>query len=168
MILYTTCELSEEAVKKTVAFIVASKNKSECPLVMSDCDPMEYSPLGSSVLRILQTRILEWAAIPFSRGSSQPRIKPRSPTLLADSLPSEPPGDPKNPGVGSLFLLLWSSWPRNWTGVFCIAGRFFTSWATKVALYSSIKKYLGINLTIELKDLYTENYKLLMRDMFMY
>ena len=107
MCLYTTCELSEEAVKKTVPFIVASKNKSECPLVMSDCDPMEYSPLGSSVLRILQTRILEWAAIPFSRGSSQPRIKPRSPTLLADSLPSEPPGDPKNTGVGSLFLLLW-------------------------------------------------------------
>ena len=107
MCLNTTCELSEEAVKKTVPFIVASKNKSECPLVMSDCDPMEYSPLGSSVLRILQTRILEWAAIPFSRGSSQPRIKPRSPTLLADSLPSEPPGDPKNTGVGSLFLLLW-------------------------------------------------------------
>ena len=27
-----------------------------------------------------------------------------------------------------------SSWPRNWTGVFCIAGRFFTSWATREAL----------------------------------
>ena len=34
-----------------------------------------------------------------------PRIKPRSPTLQADSLPSEPPGKPKNTGVGSLSLL---------------------------------------------------------------
>ena len=89
-------------------------------------------------------RILEWAAFPFSRGSSQlrdqtqvsciagrfltiwptretqeywsgqpfpspgdlpnPGIKPRSPALQADSLPSNPPGKPKNTGVGSLSL----------------------------------------------------------------
>ena len=36
------------------------------------CDPVNYSLPGSSV-RILQARILEWVAIPFSRGSSQPR-----------------------------------------------------------------------------------------------
>ena len=36
--------------------------------------PMDYTPpSGSSVLRILQVRILEWVAIPFSRGSSWPR-----------------------------------------------------------------------------------------------
>ena len=34
-----------------------------------------------------------------------PRIKPRSSTLLADSLPAEPQGKPKNTGVGSLSLL---------------------------------------------------------------
>ena len=34
---------------------------------------MDYSPPGSSVLGIFQARILEWVAIPFSRGSSQPR-----------------------------------------------------------------------------------------------
>ena len=34
-----------------------------------------------------------------------PGIKPRSPALQADSLPSEPPGKPKNTGVGSLSLL---------------------------------------------------------------
>ena len=50
---------------------------------------------------ILQARILEWVAMPSSRGSSQPR----SPTLEADSLPSEPPEKPKNTGVGSLTLL---------------------------------------------------------------
>ena len=37
------------------------------------CDPMDCSPPGSSVHGILQARILEWTAIPFSRGSSQPR-----------------------------------------------------------------------------------------------
>ena len=42
--------------------------------VMSDSlRPMDCSPLGSSVHRILQTRILEWVAVPFSRGSSWPR-----------------------------------------------------------------------------------------------
>ena len=36
-----------------------------------------------------------------------PGIKPRSPTLQADSLPSEPQGKPKNTGVGSLSLCQW-------------------------------------------------------------
>ena len=34
---------------------------------------MDYRPLGCSVHGILQAKILEWVAIPFSRGSSQPR-----------------------------------------------------------------------------------------------
>ena len=46
---------------------------------------------------ILQARILEWVAFPFSRGSS---------------------------------------WPRNWTGVFCTARGFFTNWATREASIS--------------------------------
>ena len=37
------------------------------------CNPMDCSPPGSSVHGILQARILEWVAIPFFRGSSQPR-----------------------------------------------------------------------------------------------
>ena len=37
------------------------------------CDPMNCSPPESSVHGILQARILEWVAIPFSRGSSRPR-----------------------------------------------------------------------------------------------
>jgi len=40
-----------------------------CPAI---CDPMDCSPLGSSVHGILQGRILEWVAMPSSRGSSQP------------------------------------------------------------------------------------------------
>ena len=41
-----------------------------CPTL---CNPMDCSPPGSSVHGILQARILEWVAISFSRGSSQPR-----------------------------------------------------------------------------------------------
>ena len=37
------------------------------------CDPMDYSPPGSSVHGIFQARILERVAIPFSRGSAQPK-----------------------------------------------------------------------------------------------
>ena len=50
--------------------------------VMSDsCDPMVCSPSDSSVHGISQAILLEWVAIPFSRGSSQPGIEPGSPTL---------------------------------------------------------------------------------------
>ena len=49
------------------------------------CDPMNCTVHG-----ILQARILEWVAISFSRGSSQPR----SPALQVDSLPAEPQGKP--------------------------------------------------------------------------
>ena len=62
-----------------------------CPTL---CDPMDCSLPGSSVYWILQARILELVAIPFSRGSSR---------------------------------------PRDWTHVSCIAGRFFTVWATSEA-----------------------------------
>ena len=68
-----------------------------CPTL---CNPMDYIVQG-----ILQARMLEWVAFPFSRGYSQLGIKPRSPTLQADSLPAEPQGKPKNTGVGSLSFL---------------------------------------------------------------
>ena len=41
-----------------------------CPAL---CDPMDCSLPGSSVHGISQARILEWVAVSFSRGSSQPR-----------------------------------------------------------------------------------------------
>ena len=66
------------------------------------CDPMDYILHG-----ILQARILEWVAVTFSRGSSNPGIEPRSPSLQADSLPAESQGKPKNTGMGSLSLLQW-------------------------------------------------------------
>ena len=58
-----------------------------CPTL---CDLMDYSPQGPSVHGILQARILEWVAI------HDPRIKPMSPALQEDSLPSEAPGKPSH------------------------------------------------------------------------
>ena len=47
-----------------------SEVTQSCPTL---CDPINCIPPGSSVHGILQARILEWVAISFSRGSSQPR-----------------------------------------------------------------------------------------------
>ena len=68
-----------------------------CPIL---CNPMDYSPPGSSVHGILQARILEWVAILFSRGSS---------------------------------------WLRDPTQVYHIAGRFFTIGATREAGWGEVK-----------------------------
>jgi len=68
------------------------------------CDPMDCSPPGFYVYGILQARILEWVAIPFSRGSY---------------------------------------WPRDRTQVSCIAGRFFTVWATREVQYMCINQFFS-------------------------
>ena len=67
-----------------------SEVAQSCPTL---CDPVDCSPPGSSVHGILQAGILEWVTISFSRGSSRPRIEPRSPSLQADALTSESPGN---------------------------------------------------------------------------
>ena len=51
-------------------FAAAAKTLQSCPTL---CDPIDCSPPGSPVPGILQARILEWVAFPFSSGSSQPR-----------------------------------------------------------------------------------------------
>ena len=62
-----------------------------CPIL---CNPMDCSPPGFSVHGISQTRILEWVAIPFSRGSSWPRDQTLSPAWQADTLPMSRLGSP--------------------------------------------------------------------------
>ena len=91
---------------------------------------MDYSLPGSSVYWILQTRILEWLSVPFSRESSLHRDWTLVSTLQVDSSPAELPL--------SLRILDWvhypfsrgSSWSRNWTKVSCIVNGIFISWAT--------------------------------------
>ena len=65
-----------------------------------------YSPSGSSVHGILQARVLAWVAIPFFRGSSQPRDQTWV-SCIADSLPLEPPGKPVLSLRCFLFLFFW-------------------------------------------------------------
>ena len=55
-------------------------------------DPMNCSPPDSPIHGILQTKILEWVAIPFFRFLPNLKIKLGSSPLQADSLPSEPLG----------------------------------------------------------------------------
>ena len=61
---------------------------------MTLCDPVDYSPPGSSVHGILQARTLEWVAISFSRGSSQPRDQAWVSCIAGRFLTTEPPGKP--------------------------------------------------------------------------
>ena len=60
---------------------------------MSDSyDPMDCSLPGSSVHGISQARILKWVPFPSPWDLPNPGIKPGSPALQADSLPTETPG----------------------------------------------------------------------------
>ena len=80
------------APSRTIYWIHRKKVKLKVTQLCSTlCYPMDYIVQG-----ILQARIQEWVAFPFSRGSSQ---------------------------------------PRDWTHVSCIAGGFFTSWATREACW---------------------------------
>ena len=58
-------------------------------------DPMDHSLPGFSVHGILQARILEWVAIPFSRGSSLPRDRTQVSCTAGGFLPSEPSEKPQ-------------------------------------------------------------------------
>ena len=80
---------------------LCTKLLQSCPTL---CNPVDHNLPSSSVRGILRARILEWVAIPFSRGSSQ---------------------------------------PRKGTGVSCVAGRFFTVWATFSSDSSSISFVRG-------------------------
>ena len=56
-------------------------------LCLTLCSPMDCNLPGTSVHGILQARIMEWAAMPSSRGSSQPRDLYTSKSILYTSKP---------------------------------------------------------------------------------
>ena len=115
-------------------------NWNECAYLLSHvwlfATPWTVALQAPLSLEILQARILAWVAMTSSRGSSNQGIKPRSPVLQTDSLPAEPPGKPKNTGVGSLSLLQWI-FPTQESNRGVLHCRwiffFFTSWATQEA-----------------------------------
>ena len=127
------------------------------------CDPVDCSPPGSSVHGILQARILEWVAMPASRGSSRPGSKvdllplscigsplplvppesevAQSCPTLCDRVDCSPPGSSIH-GILQARILEWvaisfcrgSSRPRDRTQVSHIAGRRFNLCTTREAL----------------------------------
>ena len=73
---------------------VCAKSLRSCPTL---CNTLDCSPSGYSVHGTLQARILEWIAISYSRGSSQPRDQTHISCLLhwqKSSLPLVPLGKP--------------------------------------------------------------------------
>ena len=106
------------------SFIVKWEVVQVCPTLG---DPMDYTVHG-----ILQARILEWVAVPFSRGSSQPRDRTQVFHITGRFFTSWAiKGSPRILEWVAYAFSSGSSWPRNHTGVSCIAGGFFTNWAIR-------------------------------------
>ena len=85
------------------AACVPAKSLQSC---LTLWDPMDYSPPGSSVHGILQAGILEWVAISYSRGSSQPRGQTCVSCMGRQILYHEPLGKPVLHLVGARNLMM--------------------------------------------------------------
>ena len=68
-----TCDFTGQCTVSTRAFQAVKVKVLVTQPYLTLCNPMDNSSPSSSGHEILQARILEWVAIPFSRGSSQPR-----------------------------------------------------------------------------------------------
>ena len=79
---------------------VHAKSLQSCP---SLCNPVDYSLSGSSLHGILQARILEWVAIHFSRGSSQPRGWTQVSRIAGRFFTIWAKGSPKYPWINGIF-----------------------------------------------------------------
>ena len=96
------------------------KFAQSCPTL---CNPTDYT-----VHEILQVRILEWVALPFSRGSSKPRNLTQISCIAGRFFASWATGEAQE-WVACLYLLQWIFPTQDRARVSCIAGGFFTNWA---------------------------------------
>ena len=102
-----------------------------CPTL---CDLMDYPVHG-----ILQVRMLEWVAFPFSRESSQPRDRTQVSCITGVFFTRQilyqlsHKGSPRMLKWVAYPLSKGSSWSRNRIRVSCIAGQFFINWAMREA-----------------------------------
>ena len=62
---------------------------------LTACDPVDYSPPGSSVHGTVQAGILQWVAMPSCRGSSRPRDETEVSCVAGRLLAAEAPGKPR-------------------------------------------------------------------------
>ena len=89
-----------------------------CPTL---CDPVDYSPLGSLSMGFSRQEYWSRLSCPPPGDLPNPGTEAKSLALQADSLLSEPPGQPKNTGVGSLSLLqkIFPTQELNWFLLHC-------------------------------------------------
>ena len=85
------------------------------------CEPMDCSLPGSSVHGILQARLLEWVAVPVSRGSSQPRNRTQVSHIAGGSFTVWATKEAQEYWREEAYPSSRGS-SRNWTEVSCIAG----------------------------------------------
>ena len=82
-----------------VLYTISNPDTLPCEIrmwVKAQSCPALSNPMDCTVYGILQARILEWVAFPFSCDLPNPGMEPRSPTLQANSLPAEPQGKPSS------------------------------------------------------------------------
>ena len=75
-------------------FFLCKRGCSVTKSCQDSCNPLDYSLPGSSVHGIFQARILEWVAISFPMGSSQPRDQTHVSSIAGRFFTTEPPGRP--------------------------------------------------------------------------
>ena len=99
---YKELLVSATSSSKYIMYVAAAKSLQSCPTL---CDPIDSSPLGSSVPGILQARILEWVAISFSNACMHTKSLQSCPTLC-DHIDSSPLGS-SVPGILQAGTLEW-------------------------------------------------------------
>ena len=103
--------------KKNNNVVIVSSESENCSVISDSLRPHRlYSPWNS----LGQNTGMGSLSL-FQGDLPNPGIEPTSPSLWADSLPSELQGKPKNTGVGSLFLLqqLFPTQESNWGLLHC-------------------------------------------------
>ena len=84
-----------------------------CSVASDSADPMDCSPLCSSVYGIIQAKILEWVVFSSSRRSPWFRDQTVSPGLTGGFFTTEPPGKPRRTFVAMVKLWLLLKWERS-------------------------------------------------------
>ena len=102
-------------------------------LVWLFATPGPFAHQASLSMGILQARILEWVAMPSSRGSSQPRDRTQVSCIAGGFFTIWATREAQEYWRVAYSFSRGSSWPSNRTGVSCITAVFFTSWATREA-----------------------------------
>ena len=150
-------------IKRRAALLLKVNVALSCQIL---CDPMDYTAHG-----VLQARILEWEAFPFSRGSSQPRGWTQVSCVAGSFLPAEPQGSPRGGSVAqscpthalqharlpcpSLSPRVFSnSCPLSWWCYLTVSSSAAPSFAFNLSLHQGLFQRVAYDPTILLLGIY--------------